>query len=53
VIILLGLVVYLIFTYSEPVLLILALSYALSGPISRITSKFRPHPPAPEEVRVS
>jgi len=53
VIILLGLVVYLIFTYSEPVLLILALSYALSGPISRVTSKFRPHPPAPEEVRVS
>jgi len=53
VIILLGLVVYLIVTYSEPVLLILALSYALSGPISRITSKFRPHPPAPEEVRVS
>jgi CDP-diacylglycerol---serine O-phosphatidyltransferase len=53
VIILLGLVVYLIVAYSEPVLLILALSYALSGPISRVTSKFRPHPPAPEEVRVS
>lgn len=53
VIILLGLVVYLIVAYSEPVLLILALSYALSGPISRITSKFRPHPTAPEEVRVS
>jgi CDP-diacylglycerol---serine O-phosphatidyltransferase len=53
VIILLGLVIYLIVAYSEPVLLILALSYALSGPLSRVTSKFRPHPPAPEEVRVS
>jgi CDP-diacylglycerol---serine O-phosphatidyltransferase len=53
VIILLGLVVYLVVAYSEPVLLILALSYALSGPISRVTSKFRPHPPAPEEVHAS
>jgi len=50
VIILLGLIVYMLVAYSEPVLLILALSYALSGPISRITSKLRPRPPAPEEV---
>jgi CDP-diacylglycerol---serine O-phosphatidyltransferase len=50
VIILLGLVVYMLVAYSEPVLLILSLSYALSGPISRITSKLRPRPPAPEEV---
>ncbi len=53
VIILLGLVVYLVVAYSEPVMLILALSYALSGPISRVTSKFRPHPPVPEEVHAS
>jgi len=50
VIILLGLIVYMLVAYSEPVLLILALSYALSGPVSRGTSKFRPRPPAPEEV---
>ncbi len=53
VIILLGLVTYLVFTYSEPVLLVLALSYALSGPIARMTSRFRPHPPTPEEVHAS
>jgi CDP-diacylglycerol---serine O-phosphatidyltransferase len=53
VIILLGLIVYMLVAYSEPVLLILALSYALSGPISRGTSKFRPRPPAPQEVHAS
>jgi len=53
VIILLGLVAYMLVAYSEQVLLILALSYALSGPISRGTSKFRPRPPAPEEVHAS
>ena len=53
VIILLGLVAYMLVAYSEPVLLILALSYALSGPISRATSRFRPRPPAPEEVHAS
>ncbi len=53
VIILLGLIVYLLVAYSEPVLLVLALSYALSGPVNRVTSKFRPRPPAPEEVHAS
>jgi len=49
-IILLGLIVWAIFVYSEPVLLTLALTYTLSGIVLRITSKFRPRPPAPEEV---
>lgn len=53
VIILLGLVTYLVFTYSEPVLLVLALSYALSGLIARVTSRFHSHPPTPEEVHAS
>ena len=53
VIILLGLIVYMLVAYSEPVLLILALSYALSGPVSRGISKFRPRPPAPQEVHAS
>jgi CDP-diacylglycerol--serine O-phosphatidyltransferase len=39
--------------YSEPVLLTLALTYAISGIVLRITSKFRPHPPAPEEVHAA
>jgi CDP-diacylglycerol--serine O-phosphatidyltransferase len=52
-IIFLGLIVWGIFVYSEPVLLTLAVTYALSGIVLRITSKFRPHPPAPEEVHVA
>jgi hypothetical protein len=52
-IIFLGLVVWGIFVYSEPVLLAIAVTYALSGIVLRITSKFRPHPPAPEEVHVA
>ena len=39
--------------YSEPVLLTLASTYAISGIVLRITSKFRPHPPAPEEVHAA
>jgi CDP-diacylglycerol--serine O-phosphatidyltransferase len=53
VIIFLGLVVYLVIAYSEPVLLVLALTYALSGPVRSIISKFRHRPPAPEEVHAS
>jgi len=49
-IVVIGLVVWGIWAFSEPVLLTLALTYALSGPIARLTSRFRPHPPAPEEV---
>lgn len=52
-IILIGLVVYLIVEFSEPVLLTIAVTYALSGPIARLTSKLRPHPPAPKEVHAA
>jgi len=52
-IIFLGLIIWAIWVYSEPVLLIIALTYALSGIILRITSKFRPHPPAPQEVHAA
>jgi CDP-diacylglycerol--serine O-phosphatidyltransferase len=52
-IIFLGLIIWAIWVYSEPVLLALALTYALSGIVLRITSKFRPHPPAPEEVHAA
>ena len=52
-IIVIGLSVWAIFAYSEPVLLTMALTYTLSGIILRITSKLRPHPPAPEEVHAA
>ncbi len=51
-IILIGLIVWAVVFYSEPVLLILALTYALSGIVHEIPSKPRPNPPAPEEVKV-
>jgi CDP-diacylglycerol--serine O-phosphatidyltransferase len=53
VLIVIGLIIWGIFFYSEPVLLALALTYALSGILLRISSKFRPHPPAPEEVHAA
>ena len=49
-IIFLGLIIWGIFVYSEPVLLALALAYTASGIILRFTSRFRSHPPAPQEV---
>lgn len=52
-IIVIGLIVWGIWAFSEQVLLMIALTYLLSGPIARLTSKFRPHPPAPEEVHAS
>lgn len=52
-IILIGITIYAIWAYSEPVLLILATTYALSGPVARITSRFRPQPPRPEEVHAA
>jgi predicted PurR-regulated permease PerM len=52
-IIFLGLIIWGIWVYSEPVLLALAVTYALSGIILRIISKFRPRPPAPQEVRAA
>ena len=50
VIIFMGITVYAIWAFSEPVLLTLALLFALSGPTSRLVSKIRPHEPPPREV---
>jgi len=52
-IIVLGLIVWLIAAFSEPVLLTLALTYLLSGPLGRIVSRWRPQPPAPKEVHAA
>ena len=52
-IIVIGLIIGGIFLFSEPVLLTLAITYAVSGIVLRITSKIRPHPPAPEEVHAA
>ena len=52
-IVVIGLVIVGIFTYSEPVLLIIALTYTISGIVLKITSKIRPTPPAPEEVHAA
>ncbi len=52
-VILIGLIVWLIVFYSEPVLLIIALTYALSGVIQRFPGKHRPGPPPPQEVQTS
>ncbi len=52
-IIFLGLIIWGIWVYSEPVLLAIAVTYALSGIVLRLTSKLRPHPPAPQEVHAA
>ena len=52
-IIIMGLILWAIWAFSEPVLLTIALTYGLSGPLGRISSRFRTHPPAPEEVHAS
>lgn len=49
-IIFIGLVVWAVVFYSEPVLLILALTYALSGIVHQIPGRSRPSPPVPEEA---
>ncbi len=49
-IIAIGLIIVGIWLFSEPVLLAIAITYAISGLVLRVTSKIRPHPPAPEEV---
>ena len=46
-IIILGLIVWLIAAYSEPVLLIIAVTYLISGPLGRIVSRVRPQAPTP------
>jgi CDP-diacylglycerol--serine O-phosphatidyltransferase len=45
-IIIFGIVIWAVWTYSEPVLLVIASVYALSGPIARLISRIHPHPPA-------
>ena len=52
-IIFLGLIIWAIWVYSEPVLLVIAVTYGLSGIVLWITSKFRSHPPAPQEVHAA
>lgn len=52
-IIVIALAVGAIWLYSEPVLLFIGISYAISGIVLRIVSKIRPHPPAPQEVHVA
>jgi CDP-diacylglycerol--serine O-phosphatidyltransferase len=52
-IIAIGLIVWGIWAFSEPVLLTVALTYAVSGPVARLVSRLRPHPPAPEEVHAA
>lgn len=52
-IIMIGLIVWAIWAFSEPVLLTIALTYLLSGPIARLTARLRPHPPAPKEVHAA
>jgi CDP-diacylglycerol--serine O-phosphatidyltransferase len=53
-IIFLGLVIWAIWLYSEPVLLTIAVAYALSGIVLRIISlRHRPQPPASEEVHAA
>ncbi len=52
-IIFIGLTVWGIWAYSEPVLLLIAFTYALSGPVLRLTSKIRPQAHAPEEVHAA
>jgi CDP-diacylglycerol--serine O-phosphatidyltransferase len=52
-IIFIGLIIGGIWLYSEPVLLTIGITYAISGIVIRIVSKIRPHPPAPEEVHAA
>jgi len=52
-IIVIGMIIGGIWFFSEPVLLTLAITYAISGIVLRITSRIRPHPPAPEEVHAA
>jgi len=52
-IIFIGITIYAIWAFSEPMLLTIALLFALSGPTARLVSKIRPHEPSPQEVHVS
>jgi CDP-diacylglycerol---serine O-phosphatidyltransferase len=50
VVILIGLVALVVYTYSEIVLLLLTVGYMVSGPSARLLSRRRPTPPPPQEV---
>ncbi|HZT70372.1 MAG TPA: CDP-diacylglycerol--serine O-phosphatidyltransferase [Terriglobia bacterium] len=50
-IIFIGLIIWAIIFYSEPVLLVMALTYALSGLVHLFPGKARPSPPAHEEAK--
>jgi CDP-diacylglycerol--serine O-phosphatidyltransferase len=52
-IIAIGVGIWGIWFFSEPFLLALGITYALSGIVLRIAAKFRPRPPAPEGVRAT
>jgi CDP-diacylglycerol--serine O-phosphatidyltransferase len=52
-IIVIGMIVWAIWAFSEYVLLTIALTYALSGPVERLTSRLRPPPPEPKEVHAA
>lgn len=49
-VILIGLIIYLVYAYSEYVLLLFTMGYMLSGPTARLLSRRRPSPPPPQEV---
>ena len=52
-IVIIALIILAIWLFSEPVLLIFALTYAISGFVLKVTGKIRPAPPAPEEVHAA
>jgi CDP-diacylglycerol---serine O-phosphatidyltransferase len=52
-IIAIGMIIVGIWRFSEPVLLTIAITYAISGIVLRVTSRIRPHPPAPQEVHAA
>ncbi len=52
-IVIIGLIIVAIWLFSEPVLLIFAVTYAISGFVLKVTGKIRPAPPAPEEVHAA
>lgn len=49
-VILIGIACYVIYLYSEYILLVGAVGYMLSGPTARLLSRHRPAPPAPRQV---
>jgi CDP-diacylglycerol--serine O-phosphatidyltransferase len=52
-IIVIALAIGAIWLYSEPVLMFIGITYAISGIVLRIISKIRPRPPAPQEAHAA